>query len=101
MGKREKSGTIEQFKRGGEYRVPQLDSYNKFNVLAREIQVGTPESERSKKEVDIRKSTGGSLREVTVKIGLERIDIQEGVMVEALLDSGATGLVMSSEFARK
>ena len=41
------------------------------------------------------------LREVIVKIGLERIDIQEGVTVEALLDSGATGLVMSSEFARK
>jgi len=41
------------------------------------------------------------LREVTVKIGLERIDTQEGVTVEALLDSGATGLVMSSEFARK
>ena len=27
--------------------------------------------------------------------------MQEGVTVEALLDSGATGLVMSSEFARK
>ena len=36
-----------------------------------------------------------------VKIGLERIDTQEGIMVEALLDSGATGLVMSSEFTRK
>jgi len=41
------------------------------------------------------------LREVTVKIGLERIDMQEGITVEVLLDSGATGLVMSSEFARK
>jgi len=41
------------------------------------------------------------LREVTVKIGLERIDTQEGITVEALLDSGATGLVMSLEFARK
>ena len=41
------------------------------------------------------------MREVTVKIGLERIDTQEGVIVEALLDSGVTGLVMSSEFARK
>ena len=41
------------------------------------------------------------LREITVKIGLERIDMQEGIMVEALLDSGATGLVMSSKFARK
>jgi len=36
-----------------------------------------------------------------VKIGLERIDTQEEVTVEALLDSGATGLVMSSEFAKK
>jgi len=36
-----------------------------------------------------------------VKIGLERIDMQEGVTVDALLDSGTTGLVMSSEFAKK
>ena len=36
-----------------------------------------------------------------MKIGLERIDMQEGIRVEALLDSGATGLIMSSEFARK
>jgi len=44
---------------------------------------------------------GDLLREVTVKIELERINMQEGVMVEALLDSDAMGLVMSSEFARK
>ena len=44
---------------------------------------------------------GDLLREVTVKIGLERINTQEGITVEALLDSGATGLVMSSEFVRK
>ena len=44
---------------------------------------------------------GKPLREVTVKIRLERIDTQEGVIVEALLDSGATGLVMSSEFTKK
>ena len=36
-----------------------------------------------------------------VKIGLERINMQEGVTVEVLLDSGVIGLVMSSEFARK
>ena len=36
-----------------------------------------------------------------VKIGLERIDTQESIIVEALLDSGATGLVISSEFAKK
>ena len=42
-----------------------------------------------------------TLREVSVKIGLERIDTREGIMVEALLDSGAMGLVISSEFAKK
>jgi len=41
------------------------------------------------------------LREVMVKIGLERIDTQEEVTVEILFDSGATGLVMSLEFTRK
>ena len=41
------------------------------------------------------------LREITVKIGLERINTQEDVMVEALLDSGVMRLVMSLEFARK
>ena len=41
------------------------------------------------------------MREVIVKIELERIDTQEEVMVEALLNSGETGLVMSSKFARK
>ena len=32
-----------------------------------------------------------------VKIGLERIDTQEGITVEALLDSKATGLVIVME----
>jgi len=58
------------------------------------------ESEKSKK-TEVKKVEGKPLREVTVKIELERIDTQEGVTVEALLDSGATGLVMNSEFARK
>jgi len=57
------------------------------------------ETEGIKKEV--RKMETKTLREVMVKIGLERIDTQEGITVEVLLDSGATGLVMSSEFARK
>ena len=41
------------------------------------------------------------LREVTMKIGLERIDMQEGVTIEALLNSGVIRLVISSKFARK
>ena len=49
----------------------------------------------------VRKVGEKTLQEVTIKIGLERIDMQEEVMVEVLLDSRATGLVMSSEFAKK
>jgi len=44
---------------------------------------------------------GVLLREVTVKIRLERINTQEGITVEALLDSRATELIMSLEFTRK
>jgi len=46
-------------------------------------------------------TTGKLLREVMVKIGLERINMQEEVIVEVLLDNEITELVMSSEFARK
>ena len=38
---------------------------------------------------------------MTVKIDLERIDMQEGITMEALLDSRATRLVISSEFTKK
>jgi len=51
--------------------------------------------------MEVRKVEGKVLREVTVKIGLERIDMQEGITVEVLLDSGVTRLVISSEFAKK
>ena len=63
--------------------------------------MGTLQLEGNKKKVEVRKMEEKTLREVTVKIGLERIDMQEGIIVEALLDSGATGLVMSLEFAKK
>ena len=46
-------------------------------------------------------NNGNILREVIVKIGLERIDRQEGVTVKTLLDSGVAGLLISSEFAKK
>jgi len=41
------------------------------------------------------------LREVIVKIGLERISTQERVIVEILLNSSATELDISLEFVRK
>ena len=66
-----------------------------------QIDAGTSDSEGMEKKKEVRKLEGKILREVTVKIGLERIDTQEGVTVEILLDSGVTGLVMSSEFTKK
>ena len=63
-----------------------------------QIDTGTSDSEGIKKKIEVRKVERRTLREVTVKIRLERIDTQEGITVEALLDSGA---IRSSEFAKK
>jgi len=41
------------------------------------------------------------LREVWIKVELEKLENHEGVVVRALLDSGATGLFMNTTFARK
>ena len=51
--------------------------------------------------VEREKKKGKYLREVIVKIGLKQEEEEEGIVVEMLLDSKATRLVMSEEFARK
>ena len=104
----------------GKEKLTQVSS-NRFEVLknrvmqreegsSKEITKDRREILREKKArrgVEVRKTKVENLdkeeflREVTVNIGLERIDMQEGITVEALLDSEATVLVMSSEFARK
>jgi len=66
-----------------------------------QIDASISDSEGLKKKKEIRKLEGKTLREVMVKIGLERIDTQERIIVEALLDSEVTGLIMSLEFAKK
>jgi len=66
----------------------------------REEKAKKKERKRRRME-DVRKVEGEVLREITVKIGLERIDIQEGITMEALLDNRTTKLVMSLEFAKK
>ena len=61
--------------------------------------------ERVKKRVERRQTKEERkeklLREVIVKIGLKQEEKEEGVVTEALLDSGAIGLVMSEEFVRR
>ena len=41
------------------------------------------------------------LREVWMKVGLEKLESHKGVAVEALLDSGVTDLFMDTTFARE
>jgi len=91
---------------------PMPVSSNKFEVLkVRVMQRGEESSkkivkdrreilreEKTKRGVEKKEKL---LREVTVKIGLKQEEEEEGVVTEALLDSGATGLVMSEEFARR
>jgi len=60
----------------------------------RGVKVRQMKVERKKKKEKI-------LREVVVKIGLKQEENEEGVVIEVLLDSGATGLVMSEKFARR
>ena len=57
--------------------------------------------EKAKRGVEKKEKKEKLLREVTVKIRLKQKEEEEEVVTEALLDSGATGLVMSEEFARR
>ena len=57
--------------------------------------------EKAKRGVEKKEKKEKMLREVTVKIGLKQEEEEEGVVTEALLDSSATGLVMSEEFVRR
>ena len=41
------------------------------------------------------------LREVWMKVGLEKLDMHEGVTVKALLDSGEMGIFMNKEFVEE
>ena len=52
------------------------------------------------KERDIRR-TFKILREVWLDIGIEKVDTHEGITVKALLDSGATGMFMDREMAKR
>jgi len=66
------------------------------------VRSGKPESaarkEGSRKEV---RRTFKMLREVWLNIGVEKIDTHEGVMIKALLDSGATGMFMDRQTAAR
>ena len=90
-------------------------SSNRFEVLkVRVMQKGEGSSkeivknrkeilreEKAKREVKKKEKKEKVLREVTVKIRLKQEEEEEGVVIEKLLDSNVTGLVISEEFARR
>ena len=94
-------------------KVTTLQSPNKFEVLRSRVmnveevrkdkRTILREEKKKKRLVEVKKTKGEekSLRNIIVKIRLKKIDIQKGITVKALLNSGVTGLVMSSEFAKK
>ena len=72
---------------------------NRKTVLRGEEEKEEKQERKQESERKVEKKEAS--REIMVKIGLERIDIQERITVEALLNSSVMGLVISSEFARK
>ena len=100
--------------RNGEKGEPVLVSSNKFEVLkVRVMQRGEGSGkevakdrrkilreEKAKRGVEKKEKKEKYLREVMVKIRLKQKE-EEKVVTEALLDSGAMGLVMSEEFVRR
>jgi len=59
---------------------------------------GAVKERGSQKEV---RRTFKMLREMWLNIGMEKIDMHEGVMVKVLLDSGTTGIFMDKRTAAK
>ena len=72
---------------------------NRKTVLRGEEEKEEKQERKQESERKVEKKEAS--REIMVKIGLERINIQERITVEALLNSSVMGLVISSEFARK
>jgi len=57
--------------------------------------------EKAKGEERVMRRTMQPLRAVWMKIGLEKVDNHEGVTVNTLLDSRATGLFMDRKFVER
>jgi len=79
----------------------QLVSNNVYSVLHPEKLGNKSNSIDTTKRVRDVQCTLQLLREVWLKVGLEKLENHEGVTVKALLDSGAIGLFMNMTFAKE
>jgi len=77
-----------------------LASNNLYSVLCPEKLGNKLNSTNTTERVRDVRHTLQPLREVWMKVELEKLESYEGIVVKALLDSGATGLFMDMTFAR-
>jgi len=73
----------------------------KIEELTRKVKELKKIKEKAQEEERVVRRTMRPLRAVWMKVGLEKVDTHEGVAVDALLDSGVTGLFMNKEFMEK
>jgi len=79
----------------------QLVSNNVYSILHLEKLSNKLNSTNTTERVRDIQCTLWPLREVWLKVGLEKLENHEGVAVKALLDSGTTGLFMDTTFAKE
>jgi len=79
------------------------DSYWRWREqeLKKKVKELKEQREKVKGKERVVRRTMRPLRTIWMKVGLEKVDTHEGVAVDALLDSGATGLFMNKEFMEK
>ena len=63
-----------------------------------EVPKGTAKEEDRQRDI---RRTFKMLREVWLNIGVEKVDMHEGIIVKALLDSSVTGMFMDKKMAAK
>jgi len=78
-----------------ELRKQKIEELTKKMKELKEMKKKVQEEER------VVRHTMQPLRAVWMKVGLEKVDTHEGVAVDALLDSGATGLFINKELVEK
>ena len=94
---RRKNGRVKRERRTIDSRLP---SYNKYSALSSRVMNKGLVNDNTEGVRDLRR-TLRPLKEVWITVGMEKVDIHEGITVKALLDSGATGMFADKKFVER
>ena len=89
-----------QRKRGAEWRASKKLEKRSKGGEGSAAQRGRSTAREGDSQKEVRR-TFKMLREVWLNIGVEKIDTHEGIMIKALLDSGATGMFMDRQMTAR